>query len=297
MQISIVMKISLICPVWNTPRELLRDCIRSVEALEGATEENFEAIFIDDGSTDGSAALLDAAAKRCPFVKAVHQKNKGNSVARNLGVEMASGDYVAFLDCDDYLYKGFLGNALNAAGTGKDVYHFNVYKRYEKDNPTLYPVFPHCYGDYIFPDFPANTWVFAWSRLVRRSFLLERGIRFPVPGEDVPRMFKGAYRNYVRGEDNYFCALLSAEAEVTKLEPWYGVVHVQRPSSLGKKGTTETDGGNIGLYLMYRGLWNEGVKRGNAALASFADKCMRLHWGLADHSLCPKGWKPPVLEK
>lgn len=66
------MKISLICPVWNTPRGLFRACLDSVVHLEGATEENFEAIFIDDGSSDGSAAVLDAAAKNCPYMKVVH---------------------------------------------------------------------------------------------------------------------------------------------------------------------------------------------------------------------------------
>ena len=51
-----------------SPRALFRDCIDSVVHLEGATEENFEAIFIDDGSSDGSAALLDDAAKDCPYM-------------------------------------------------------------------------------------------------------------------------------------------------------------------------------------------------------------------------------------
>ena len=288
------MKISLICPVWNTPRALFKACLDSVVHLEGATEENFEAVFIDDGSTDGSAAILDAAAKNCPYMKVEHQKNAGNCVARNKGIQMAAGDYIAFLDCDDYLYKDFLANALETVKSGLDVYQFNIYKRYEKDNPTLYPIFPHCHGDFIFPLTPSMTWVFAWAKLIKRSFLLEHNVSFPVPGVDVPRMYKGAFRNYVRGEDNYFCALLSAEAIMTKMETWFGVVHVQRQSSLGKSTKTEEDNGYLGLYLVYRALWDVAGKRNNDALREFAVQGMKLHWGLADKGRCPKGWEPPI---
>ena len=290
------MKISLICPVWNTPRELFCACLDSVVHLEGATTENFEAIFIDDGSTDGSAGILDAAAKSCPYMKVIHQKNKGNCVARNTGIEMATGDYIAVLDCDDYLYSGFLENALRSVASGRDVYQFNIYKRYEKDNPTLYPIFPHCNGDYIFPLMKSQTWVFAWAKLIKRSFLLEHNVRFPVPGVDIPRMYKGKLRNYVRGEDNYFCSLLSAEAVVTKLETWFGVVHVQRQSSLGKSTKTEADNGYLGLYLVYRALWNVAMKRNNDALREFAEKGMDLHWGLSDQSRCPEWWEPQTKE-
>ena len=290
------MKISLICPVWNTPRELFKACLDSVVHLEGATEENFEAIFIDDGSSDGSRFVLDAAAKKCPYMKVAHQKNKGNCVTRNIGIEMATGDYIAFLDCDDYLYEGFLENALKTVASGRDVYQFNIYKRYEKDNPALYPIHPHHAGDFLFPITPSMTWVYAWAKLIKRSFLLEHKVFFPVPDVDVPRMYSGPYRNYVRGEDNFFCALLSAEAMVTKMETWYGVVHVQRWTSLGKNTKTDTDNGYLGLYLAYRALWNIAEERNNEPLAEFAKEGMRLHWGLADKSRCPKGWAPPIIE-
>ncbi len=291
------MKISLICPVWNTPRALFRACLDSIINLDGATEDNFEAILIDDGSTDGSAAVLDAAAKECTYMKVVHQKNVGNCISRNTGIEMATGDYIAFLDCDDYLCKDFLSNALATVRTGRDVYQFNVYKRYEKDNPTLYTIFPHCTGDFLFPLTPSMTWVYAWAKLIKRSFLLEHKVQFPVPGIDIPRMYKGAYRNYVRGEDNYFCALLSAESMVTKMESWFGVVHIVRDSSLGKKTKTDSDNGYLGLYLVYRALWDVAKERNNDALREFAEVGMRQHWGLADKERCPEGWDPPMLDK
>lgn len=289
------MKISLICPVWNTPAELFKACLDSVVNLEGAREENFEAVFVDDGSTDGSALMLDAAARRCPYIKVVHQENAGNSAARNAGIRIATGNYIAFLDCDDYLCGTFLADALRTVESGRDVYQFNVYKRYEKDNPELYPILPHADGEFLFPISPSVTWVYAWAKLVRRSFLLEHDIRFPLPGVDVPSIYDGDYRNYVRGEDNYFCALLSSEAMVTKLEPWYGVVHVRRGTSLGMKTKPiHDDNGCLGLYLVYRALWDVARRRNDEPLLKFSEKGMELHLEKADKGRCPEGWGPPV---
>lgn len=288
------MKISLICPVWNTPNKLFKDCLDSVLHLYGATEENFEAIFVDDGSTDGSAGKLDAAANGCPYVKVVHQENAGNSAARNAGIRMATGDYIAFLDCDDCLCSDFLANALRTVETGRDVYQFNIYKRYEKDNPELYPIMPHEEGEFFFPFTPSMTWVYAWAKLIRRSFLLEHDVWFPLPDVDVPRIYDGDYRNYIRGEDNYFCAILSSEAIMTKLESWYGVVHIQRGSSLGAKMKPVYDNGYLGLYLVYRALWDVATKRNDEPLLRFSEKGMSIHWGKAAQSRCPKGWEPPI---
>ena len=289
------MKISLICPVWNTPVELFKACLNSVVHLKGATPDNFEAIFVDDGSTDGSAGILAAAANRCPYLTAVFQENAGNCVARNRGMRMATGDYIAFLDCDDYLCPDFLDNALRTIETGRDVYQFNIYKRYEKDNPELYPILPHEAGEFVFPFTPSMTWVYAWAKLIKRSFQQEHNVWFPIPGEDVPRIYDGAYRNYIRGEDNYFGAILSAEAVSTRLESWYGVVHIQRGTSLGAKTKPVYDNGYLGLYLVYRALWNVAVERSDEPLLRFAEKGMTIHWGKSDKTRCPKGWEPPIV--
>lgn len=284
------MKISLICPVWNTPRKLFRACLGSVMNLEGATTDNFEAIFIDDGSTDGSGRLLDGAVEKCPWMRVIHQPNRGNCVARNMGIMHSTGDYVAFLDCDDYLYPGFLQNALRTVSSGKDVYQFNIYKKREKDDPTLYPMWPHSYGDCAFPPTESPTWVYAWAKLIRRGFLIGHDVRFPDP-KDVPSLYRGELRNYVRGEDNYFCARLLYEAGRAHLVPWFGVVHVIRQSSLGRRVVSSEDNGMLGLYLVYRALYNEADTKGDTPLARYAMDMMRLYWGLADKSRCPDGWK------
>lgn len=92
-------KISVIIPVFNT-QDYLEKCISSVLQQ---TYKNLEVICIDDGSTDASGKIVDDFAKDDKRIKAIHTKNQGESAARNVGIMEATGDYIAFLDCDDWI--------------------------------------------------------------------------------------------------------------------------------------------------------------------------------------------------
>ena len=91
------MEFSVIVPAYNSIQFLHR-CISSVRA-QSVTD--WELIVVDDGSTDGSAALLDAYAKEDPRIRVIHQKNNGQFFARRRGIDAAQGDYLVFLDSDD----------------------------------------------------------------------------------------------------------------------------------------------------------------------------------------------------
>lgn len=91
--------ISIIIPVYNT-HEYIKRCIDSVLFQ---TYKNIELIVINDGSTDGSAEILDDIKKNNPKIIVIHQNNCGVSVARNKGLDLVSGKYVCFLDSDDWL--------------------------------------------------------------------------------------------------------------------------------------------------------------------------------------------------
>ena len=91
--------ISIIIPVYKAEKYLHR-CVDSVLAQ---TFTNFELILIDDGSPDNSGAICDEYAKQDGRVKVFHQKNQGVSVARNLGIEQAKGEWIAFIDSDDWV--------------------------------------------------------------------------------------------------------------------------------------------------------------------------------------------------
>lgn len=92
---------SIIVPVYNTEK-YLPQCVDSI--LE-QTFSDFELLLIDDESPDGSGALCDAYEERDPRVRVIHQKNGGLSNARNSGLRAASGEYILFLDSDDYWHR------------------------------------------------------------------------------------------------------------------------------------------------------------------------------------------------
>ena len=88
--------ISVIIPIYNT-RDYLPRCLTSI--LKN-TYQNLEILCIDDGSTDGSAEVLDEFAQSDARLKIIHKANEGISATRNLGLNLASGEYVAFIDSD-----------------------------------------------------------------------------------------------------------------------------------------------------------------------------------------------------
>lgn len=91
--------ISVIIPVYNV-KSYLDKCLESVT---NQTYKNLEIICVDDGSIDGSSELLDEWAEKDNRIKAIHKENGGVSSARNVGLKAATGEYIAFVDGDDYL--------------------------------------------------------------------------------------------------------------------------------------------------------------------------------------------------
>ena len=96
--------VSVIVPVYNVQTYLGE----AIESVIYQTYKNLEIILVDDGSTDGSGKLCDFYAKRDSRIKVIHQNNRGLSAARNSGIGICSGEYIAFLDSDDAFCKDYL---------------------------------------------------------------------------------------------------------------------------------------------------------------------------------------------
>lgn len=97
-------KISVVVPVYNVEKYLER-CIKSIL---GQTYSNLELILVDDGSTDHSPEICDAYQKADDRVRVLHKENTGAGDSRNQGIDLAQGEYITFIDSDDYISEKFL---------------------------------------------------------------------------------------------------------------------------------------------------------------------------------------------
>ncbi len=104
-------KISVVVPVYNAAA-YIEQCIGSIL---NQTMDLIEVIAVNDGSSDGSAALLDAMATNDKRLRVYHQSNKGVSASRNFGMQQATGEWMAFCDADDFMEKDMLQKLYDAA--------------------------------------------------------------------------------------------------------------------------------------------------------------------------------------
>ena len=93
------MKVSIIVPVYNSERYINR----CVDSLIAQTLSDIEILLVDDGSSDSSSSICDEYANKDNRIKVFHQKNAGAGAARNTGLEQAQGEYIGFVDSDDYV--------------------------------------------------------------------------------------------------------------------------------------------------------------------------------------------------
>lgn len=111
MQIGNNPLVSIVIPVYNVESYLVR-CVQSVQ---GQTYSNLEIILINDGSTDNCPAICDELSKNDHRIKVIHQQNLGSGAARNAGLEVFKGDWVCFIDSDDWIESTYIETLLYAA--------------------------------------------------------------------------------------------------------------------------------------------------------------------------------------
>lgn len=117
-------RLSVVVPVYNV-EEYLDDCLLSLDMQD---YHDFEAVCVNDGSSDASRSILERWARVKPWVRVVDTENGGPSRARNIGIRAALGDYVCFLDSDDRLMPNACGRIVEAfLETGSDVVVFGGY--------------------------------------------------------------------------------------------------------------------------------------------------------------------------
>lgn len=121
-------KVTVIVPVYNTEK-YLHECVRSIA---DQTFRDLEILLIDDGSTDGSGELCDHFAQEDTRIRVIHKQNGGAASARNLGIDKATGEYVMFVDADDWLDTDAIEALVAYADANQtDVLRFTYIREFE----------------------------------------------------------------------------------------------------------------------------------------------------------------------
>lgn len=178
MEVEKEIKVSVIIPVYNVEK-YLKKCIDSVLAQDYS---EYEIILVDDGSTDSSGTICDEYDERYQQIKVIHQTNKGLGGARNTGIDNAIGEYILFVDSDDYIEKNTLSVLINKAEENDADLVICNFKTVTLDEKVIresklslpsgvFNLKTNC--EMIF------TQVSAWAKLYKRSIFINNNIRFP----------------------------------------------------------------------------------------------------------------------
>lgn len=276
-------KISVIVPVYNVEKYLPR-CL---DCIVGQTLKNIEIICVDDGSTDGSGAILDDYAKRDGRIRVIHQANVGAGAARNAGLAVATGEYLFFFDPDDTASHRMLkAMYARAVATRADIV---VAGKTMVDDRTGRMIAKYGFVSSMwslrqpFSGRDAATKIFnfaksvPWDKLFRREFVRGNGILF----QEIPR-----------SNDVYFVNMALALADRIALIPHaYYRYHLFREGSLQTEKARHPAAflesyGELARALSARGLFP--VFRISFATAFLATALMNL-WelkGLPELDVC-----------
>ena len=124
---------SIVIPIYNEGEDM-RKSIESILQQENNNYNDFEIILVDDGSKDCSIQICDEYAKEYSFINAIHKENGGSVDARRVGIEIAKGKYIVFVDGDDYVEKDYIENLHQAVKQEADYYILNSKYRYFDTN-------------------------------------------------------------------------------------------------------------------------------------------------------------------
>ena len=190
-------KVSIIVPVYNT-YDKIDKCI---ERIINQTYKNIELLLINDGSTDNSIKKLKKYEKKYDFIKVIDKKNEGVSKTRNLGIKEACGDYIMFIDNDDYIDIDYVENYINVALENNSDVVIGGFRRVDYDGKEKYK---KSLKDTYWSRYNIIT---PWAKLYKRKFLVDNKIEF---------------LSYGIGEDVYFNLLLYSKEPKTNIINYIG---------------------------------------------------------------------------
>ncbi|MEG0661239.1 MAG: glycosyltransferase [Anaerorhabdus sp.] len=179
------MKLSIVVPMYNV-ENYIQQCL---DSLVAQTLTDFEILVVDDGSTDNGPMIVDQMIEKYPhLIKQLHKKNGGLSDARNYAIDYVQGEYIAFLDSDDYVEHSLYDKLVNKIEEGFDVVVTNIEYFYENGNPSwIMNGLTSWKCDTISKQAILSP-MFAWNKIYKTSIFKEKGFRYPLNTwyEDIP---------------------------------------------------------------------------------------------------------------
>jgi len=170
---------SIIIPVYNVA-PYLRECLDSVLAQ---TFTDWEAVCIDDGSTDESGAILDGYAEKDTRFRVIHKRNEGVEAARQMALDAARGEYVGWVDADDTVDEDFLFTAHSKmVECRSDMIWFDYF---EENNGVRQLIKTECSEspeEMMRAIISGQQWAVLWNKVFRRQFIIDNDIRFSGQG-------------------------------------------------------------------------------------------------------------------
>lgn len=211
--------ISFIVPLFNA-EEYVENCLNSL-LNQGIDENDYEILVINDGSTDSSSLKVEAISKNNECIRLINKENGGVSSARNIGIKLSRGEYLCFVDADDYIVENGISNLMKQLNgiILPDIIKFSsitVDSYFKELNILDYGYNKVCTIDEFIKKKGYGT--FVWGQLIRRSLIIDKGIEF---------------ENYVVSEDTLFSIILySKNANNTIIESHANIYrYVVRPKS------------------------------------------------------------------
>lgn len=212
------MLLSIIIPMYNAGK-YISECLNSI--IGQSLDDDYEIIVINDGSTDDGAEKVEELARKYPFIRLFDQENQGVSAARNLGLSMAKGTYIHFVDADDTLYPDSYRTLVPFAQKGLDIIYF---ENLSAENSLLCQasdgfrvITEGCIKDFVISHgFPVCVWLM-WFR---RKFLTQHHLQFSHLriGEDAVfcmRVLQQEYGTIVYLRDDVYRYIRHAQSTVT----------------------------------------------------------------------------------
>ncbi len=204
-------KFSIIVPVYNTEKYLKR-CLDSIKIQ---TYKNYEVIIVNDGSTDNSSDIIS----EYPY-KVINQENQGLSMARNNGVKVARGEYLIFLDSDDYIEKDLLKEIEKSLSNNPDLVRYQVKEVFDNESDIKYEEIPFTNKNGVEAFELITKYHFvenAWAYAIKKDYYLKEGFSFK----------RGTYH-----EDFGLIPLVIIKAKIVNSISYIGYCYYQRSGSI-----------------------------------------------------------------